>query len=327
MKPKSFILFALAAGCGLVAMMGVKQMISTNKGGGNDEEMVKVLYAKSDIQNNIPLDENLVEFREVKKSAAQFGAVTSREEYEGRALRTAAVQGQPIMKAQLTEKGAYDASTRIPDGLRLVSIPVTLTTSHSGLLRPGDRVDILATYDVAGNSSKSVTTTRTVLEYIEVFAIDSLVEGNDPNQHDILAKNVSLLVTPEQAQMLTLAKTEGTFHLALRGKKDSAIVKLDAITERDLQDGSSARSAQEQQLAAKVKGGEKRQSQLEKELAEMKKKYDVAIAQLDKLKIKVPDSSNSWVVTIFANDVETTKKFPLPADEIKGEPKKGDDAI
>lgn len=329
MKPKSFILFALAAGCGLVAMMGVKQVMSSNKGGDNEEEMVKVLYAKSDIQAHIPLDENLVEFREVKKSAAQFGAVTSREEYDGRALRTAAVKDEPIMKAKLSEKGAFDASNRIKPGMRLVSIPVNLTTSHSGLLRPGDRVDILATYDVSGNSQKSVTTTRTVLEYVEVFAVDSLVEGNDPNQHDILAKNVSLLVTPDEAQILTLAQKEGTFHLALRGKKDNAIVKLDAINERDLQDGVSSRNAEEQRLASAVQDGQKRQGELANKLAELQKKYDEACAKLEKIGKSAPDPSNRkiWTVKVYANDTVSTAEFDLEEGKTPEPPQPAKEAI
>src|SRR5690606_9312044 len=136
-----------SAGCGLVAMLGVKQHLSSNENENPAEEMVKVLHAKADITPHLPLDPSLIEFRELPKSAVPFGAVTSLEEYDGRALRSSAVPNEIIMKAKLTDKGAFAPTTQIPAGMRVVSVPVNLTTSHSGMIRPTDRVDVICTFE------------------------------------------------------------------------------------------------------------------------------------------------------------------------------------
>lgn len=246
MKPKAFILFILAAGCGLVAMLGVKQVLS-DKNNVVEEPKVKVLHAKARINSHVPLTPEMVEFREIPKSAVPFGAVTKPEEYKGRALRSGAVKNEIIMMAKLGDRGDFDASSSIPEGMRLVSVPVNLTTSHSGLIRPRDRVDVLVTFEAPSGASRgSITTTKTILDYIEVFAIDDRTPEQDANQKDVLAKNVSLLVTPQQAQLVMLAQKKGVMHLALRPKNDMAKTKaVPSNEQRDLWQGQLVRGVRD----------------------------------------------------------------------------------
>ena len=56
--------------------------------------------------------------------------------------------------------------------------PVDATTSHSGMMRPGNRVDLLLTYDDS-SSGRNVKKMITVMEFVEVFAVDDRIYGID----------------------------------------------------------------------------------------------------------------------------------------------------
>lgn len=352
MKPKSFILFALSAGCGLVAMLGVKQHLSSNQNEKPVEEMVKVLHATADITPNMPLDPNLIEFRELPKSAVPFGAVTSLEEYDGRALRSSAVPNEIIMKAKLTDKGAFDAATQIPAGMRVVSVPVNLTTSHSGMIRPTDRVDVICTFESPSlEGGKPLSTTKTILDYIEVFAIDRRTPTDEVNRDDILVKNVALLVTPQQAQLVMLALKEGQLHLALRSKEDAAVAETRPTDERsDLWEGNLKVSDRERENEEKLKQSTEQLALSEQEIADLKRHNDELAATIRQMQesnstavpvvVAPPKPKQKWELVIYSGSEQKKAEFeleekssdkksevnqdPLSAPEASGESTRGE---
>jgi pilus assembly protein CpaB len=226
MKVKSMFMLAVALGCGLVAMMGVQQVLSGDKKGDAKALRKQVLIAKTEILPGAPLDDTNVAFKEMPQEAVPEGAVTEKEQYEQRALQSRAVPGELIMAAKLGDKGVFGPSTEIPEGMRVVTVSVNLTKTHSGLIRPSDRVDVLVTYKSRVESQQPISKTKTVLEYIKVFATDSLRTANGNETTEIHAKNISLLVTPEQANLLMLAQSKGELHLSLRHKNDDATVHV-----------------------------------------------------------------------------------------------------
>lgn len=216
MKNQPVILLVVAVGCGLVAMLGVKQAISQKS--DQAEETVKVLQAMSDIAPGTPLDEMNTQFVDVAASTVPEGAVLSKEEYEDRALTIPAMTGDWILKSKLGEEGQFGAVNNIPPGMVVVTIPVDATQSHSGMLRPGNRIDLLLTYaDVT--TGISIQKTITVLEFVEVFAVDNRVYGTN-KEGDAQAKNITLLVSPEQGKAVTLAQriAGGNLSTLMRGK-------------------------------------------------------------------------------------------------------------
>lgn len=224
MKSKSVILLAVAAGCGLVAMLGVQRMLSGNQ---NNSEQVAVLVARTDIDPGVRLDETNVAFHKLPKESVPPGAVTSKEEFDDRALKSRAFAGQPIALQQLGEKGIYGSTITIPVGMRVVTVAVNATMTHSGLMKAGDRVDLLVTYKVTKPKIGTVSRTKTFLKHIEVYSMDRTVAGSDQiEKAESIAKNVSLVVTPEQANLLKLAESKGPLHLALRSKLDDADVAI-----------------------------------------------------------------------------------------------------
>jgi pilus assembly protein CpaB len=77
MKFKSVVLLAVAIDCGLVAMLGVQQVMSGDKAA--EKKMIKVLIAIEEISPGVPLDETNVAFKELPEDMVPSGAVTKQE--------------------------------------------------------------------------------------------------------------------------------------------------------------------------------------------------------------------------------------------------------
>src|SRR5579872_592443 len=230
MKTKSMVLLAMALGCGLVAMLGVQQILSGEKA---VKDTVPVLVAKQEIGAGVKLEPSQVAFEDWPRENVPAGAVTEAAQYEERALKVRSYPGDVILLAKLGERGEYGASTTIPKGMRVATVPVNMTTVHSGMIRPGDRIDVLCTYTIRRPGAVEVSRTKTVLEYIEVFAIDRNREGegNDSNK-GAKAENLSVLVTPEQAHILMLASSKGKLQMSLRNSEDRGDAQVAAVDDK-----------------------------------------------------------------------------------------------
>lgn len=321
MKMKSLVLLAMAIGCGLVAMLGVRQVLSGDKKPAS--ETARVLVATTNIMPGQPLDDTNVAFKEWDKKNVPEGAVTSPEQYQERALRVSAVPNEVIMAAKLNEKGVFGGSSEIPTGLRVATVPVTATKTHSGLILPGDRVDVVVTYTMHKFTSGQMNTqmgeirkAKTILQYIEVFATDNIRMSAVPNgeNKEVSAKNISLLVTPDQYNLLALAETKGQISLALRHRGDSAEVhpksydeqmfEQDGIT-RGNDDKKDDDSQAESDANAKTKDvGES----LNKEQSK------VALAANDAKAAKEEAAKPSWKLKVYEGDKVREEQVELPAE-------------
>jgi pilus assembly protein CpaB len=218
MKMHSIMLLFVAGLCGLVAMFGVQQALSQKPESG--EQMVRVMQAAVEIQPGDQLNEMNTQIIEVNAKACPVGAVTELSQIEQRSLRVPAMPGDWILVSKLTEKGETGPAANVPKGMRGLTIPVDATQTHSGMLRPGNRVDIQLTFD-SGCGQTRHKVARTILQYVEVFAVDDRVYGNDKSgDGTAMAKNISVLVTPEQSNMLCLARSMGTLSTTLRSNGD-----------------------------------------------------------------------------------------------------------
>lgn len=184
-------------------------------------ELVKVLVAKQDILACIALDDALVEFQDRPADEIPSNAVRTVAQYKGRALRTAAVKGEVILAPRLSEKAARP-DHGISSGPRIVSIPVATTGLPSRQLRPDDRVDVYATYRLK-NSPDAALITRRLLKNVEVFTVDPPLQERESATEDANPmKNVSLIVTPQQAMMLALAQRHGKFSIERHPEDDQS---------------------------------------------------------------------------------------------------------
>lgn len=204
-------------------------------------ETTAVLVASRDLPAGTTVDSDALRVVRVSPTSVAAGALTAVEEVEGRVLRYPVGAGEQILEAKFVGSDTPTSSGLafvIPDGLRAVSVPLSEVTGAGGLIVPGDRVDVLAAVDsqrIAGTAplSPEVASPRivgviTILQDALVLAIgQSLTDGSavsrepgtqraDDGVVQPRAASVTLAVSPEQAQVLFMAVTEGTIGLALR---------------------------------------------------------------------------------------------------------------
>jgi len=221
MKVKSLMMLVVAVGCGLVAMLGVRQVLNKDD---NKEEVktANVLVTFAEIAPGTPLNESNVKFKSWAIDQIPQGAVTKLEEYKDRSIKTRAVPGEIVMKAKLSEQGVRGASVEIPDGKRVFTTSVDMTKTHSGLILPGDFVDVYVTFTARKPQGGMSTITKVILERVKIFATDSLTDAGGSDTNQIKSKNISLLLSPKEGAMLKLAEKKGEVHLALRAASDTA---------------------------------------------------------------------------------------------------------
>lgn len=152
-------------------------------------------------------------------SATPEGFATQAGEVVGRGLIVEVRRNEPLVGWKLADKEAGGGlSITIPEGMRAVSVEVDEVIGVAGFVLPGTRVDVLAT--VMPGSDRRQTTTRIILQNVRAVAADQRYQ-QDVNGEPLTVTVVTLLVTPEQAEELTLAATEGRIQLALRNTLDA----------------------------------------------------------------------------------------------------------
>ena len=142
----------------------------------------------------------------------------------GRAVITALAENEPILESNLAprEAGAGLPAT-IPEGMRAISVAVNEVIGVAGFVNPGTMVDVLVTGNLPGKTSGNDNNiTRTVLERVQVLAAGQQIE-QDRDGKPQKVPVITLLVSPEDANKLTMASTEGKIQLALRNTIDAKI--------------------------------------------------------------------------------------------------------
>ena len=225
MRPKSLILLALALGCGLVASIGISQVLD----GNNKPAAVAtapIYVALQNVNVGDPLTDKMVSLEEWPKDKVPVGAITKWEDLEDRRPRSNIYQGEPILDNKLLAKGqTNDPIQGVPAGMRLKTISVDARKSAAGLLSPGDRVDVQIFVKANESQGISHAFTKIFLQNIRVYAIDQTIDKSaDGDEARIVAKTISLIVTPAQANRITLAENMGEISLIPRNPDDDKVV-------------------------------------------------------------------------------------------------------
>jgi pilus assembly protein CpaB len=217
MRPKTIILLVLALGCGLVASIGISQVLQRNQDAAPAEETSPVWVAMADIKNGDLLSAQNLKLEQWPKEKIPHGALTKLEDIDGKRTRAAIYQGEVVLEKKLRPGESYSA--RVPNGFRLYTVQADPVSSHGGLLQPGDRVDVMV-FVAKGNGILEAGT-KTVLQDIKVFAVNDQVGPSDEKTAEsITARTVTLLMTPSQAEKCALAAEVGKIRLVMRGPND-----------------------------------------------------------------------------------------------------------
>jgi pilus assembly protein CpaB len=152
-------------------------------------------------------------------SAVPEGAFDDPKTIVGRGLIDSVVRHEPILPGKLASKEAGSGLPPIiPPGKRAMSVRVNEVIGVAGYVLPGTHVDVVATASSSSNGQDM--TSKVVLSNVEVLAAGTRLEQDSKDSKPMQVTVVTLLVTPEEAERLTLASTEGKIQLALRNPLD-----------------------------------------------------------------------------------------------------------
>src|ERR1700684_650790 len=119
MRPKTIILLVLALGCGLVASIGISQVMQRNQDAGPGGDTSPVWVAKSEIKPNEPLTMQNLKLEQWPKEKIPPGALSKMEEIDGKRSRVNMYVGEAILDKKLLSKDEVDISYNVPKGMRL----------------------------------------------------------------------------------------------------------------------------------------------------------------------------------------------------------------
>ncbi len=232
LKGKTPLVIAVALGVAafLVAWSAIKRREQEVKQGWN---LVNVLTANQDIPEGTVVTQDMVVQLQVPE---QFVTTSVIKPESGTYVFNQKVlvrlqKGDPLLWSQFeTAKAAERLSAKVQRRTRAVTIEASKKTSVGGWVRPNDHIDIIGTFAQQDSSEKFAVT---LLQNVIVLATGKITGTTNVNlipesQRDY--NNVSVLVLPEEAEILVLASSLGELTLALRNEDDVDLLDERAFT-------------------------------------------------------------------------------------------------
>ena len=155
-------------------------------------------------------------------------------DFVGAVARISFHVGAPIVETDIVMPGSRGfLAAVLKPGLRAVSVPATATSTVSGFIYAGDRVDVLLTHALTNDAGQQHNATETILRNARVIAMDQKLDFTPGDKPDV-AKTATLELTAKQTEIVTLAVKMGELSLVLRSLQDPA------DEERDVAGGEDA---------------------------------------------------------------------------------------
>lgn len=230
MKKTRIIAMVIAAFVFIIALInpiqGKKEEIA-------EEDLVQVVMASVDIENKTMITDEMLEVKKIHKAAAPENSISKKEEVVGKISLVSMFRGDIFIPQKIEEVGGTKAglAASVPLGMRAITMNVSPDTGVSGLIKVGNKVDIITI--LAEESSEMGVL---LLQDREVLAIDNTINHDSVRNPEAgYYVTLTLSVTPEEALRFSLAQTIGMNNRAiLRNQEDEEEVNLENITQIDL---------------------------------------------------------------------------------------------
>ncbi len=218
------VVFGTGAGFG--ADYYIADRVAAVESGKAKVELVKQVVANQDMPRGTRLNADTVSIRSIPKEWAYADALTPDQlsRFDNAALDVPARRGQPILWAQLASQGPRSLSDRIEPGRRAVTVPVDDISSVSGLVTPGDRIDLLVS--VKRNAQ---TTLLPLLQRALVLATGMRTDARPVQDSAADSRNyntMTLDVSPEDARRIFAARELGHLTAVLRTPTDEDDIQM-----------------------------------------------------------------------------------------------------
>ena len=213
--------FLVAAGASLVLYrVLINRPVPTTTG----PALAQVAVAAKDLEVGTVLKADDVKVADWPGSIP-VGATTDVSKILGRGVITAIFAKEPIISSRLAPAGAGGGmAAMIPQGMRAVAVRVNEVVGVAGFVVPGMHVDVLISGNSPGGNTSLGTLTQTLLQNIEVLSAGQDFKKDNEGK-PIAVQVVNMLVTPTQAEQLSLAASSTSIQLVLRNPIDHEIAK------------------------------------------------------------------------------------------------------
>ena len=221
---KAFILsLAITALGGVLLYLYIRQAEERLSGGPK----MQVIYAAYDIPIGVPIQKEMLSTREIPQAHTDVRHIPASEAESIFGIHTTIgiKAGGFVLWTDLAQSfhGGGSLASLIPKGKRAVALPVDTASSFSGMIRPGDRVDVLRT-----RSSENKRRTETLLQNVMVAAVGNKTSrerersmmGKTNNMRSFASESITLALSPKDAQQMVHARTLGNLTLILRNPDD-----------------------------------------------------------------------------------------------------------
>jgi len=225
---------ALALG-GAAAYLGnqmlEKRMQAIDEEAKRGREPITVVVAKRDLSPGDPIIGDSFALRQVPREYANADVVGPKAfaALEHQRLAVAMKRGDMLLPVHADGQGAMVFSATLKNGRRAMTFEVDTVNAISGMLRPGDRIDLVFTAKDSGANAPEVT--RTLLSNLVVLATDqTLVRRDEQTGKDRSFTTITLDLDPREAQRIIVAKQSGRLTALLRHPDDTAPNPTTALT-------------------------------------------------------------------------------------------------
>lgn len=237
MRTQTIIILGFALVFGGAAAFGVRAFMKSQNSAANADS-VSVVMTTVDIPRGGMISAEQVATRQYPKAMVPEGALTKLSLAVNRTVAIPMIKGEPVLDAKLSSRSAgRGLASLIPKGMRAVTIQTpNVATGVAGLIMPGNKVDVMMTVSDVGSSAETGGgSATTLLQNVEILAVDQRVDGSPESKTDSKElRSVTLLVTPQQANLLDLGQNKGILHLSLRNPDDAHDARAQPVTVNDL---------------------------------------------------------------------------------------------
>jgi pilus assembly protein CpaB len=217
---KTWLSLGVALTIGLLTALGARSFLSHQVAAieaRSHQETVDVVVAKTEITAGTTLSRQNLAVRQVPVDFAQSGAVRPEDfaRIDGKAIAYNLRSGEMIMWSQMQTERAPTFSARLAPGRRAITVVVDEINSISGMLEPGDLIDLM--FAVDQNGQKVVLP---LLQSVQVMATGQRVADDPQSGERTQFATVTLNTTPEQAKNIIIARETGKLTALLRNPND-----------------------------------------------------------------------------------------------------------
>jgi pilus assembly protein CpaB len=237
MNRKALLIAGVSAALGLLLLLMYQERFKSEASGGRP---VPVLFAVQDIALGEPLTEAKLGVRNIPEAYLEERHIRRADLRRVIGVRVSAGvrANQAVLWTDLATNSdaRRDLSSLVRTGMRAVTIRADATSNFGGLIRPGDRVDVLAT--MARGTVEGDRVTLPLLQNVLVLAAGRDTGGeaeaarqgttgtqNSSNRSGDSVNQVTLSTTIDEAALLVFAQDRGRLSLVLRNPEDIAVVE------------------------------------------------------------------------------------------------------